>query len=299
MGFITRFQGLFKSDEQLRRELNAQKAWDPSDYSSYISNLAEQYGVPGGYSGLPAAFVDDAFSTLIDVLPSSGRGLYGQLRDLTLTNPFGFACIRKISESLSDIEWEAYKIRGDGSRHVKPKHPIFDLLKGRDGRRTMLSLIEPLVYHLYFGGELFVYMTTARSEGSLRPLSVDIISPDNFEEFIRKGVNEPRGFANFIRPDTYRRSRPGSIVGYTFSSTKESNDDVLNWVVEKNRDYSENLWGTIDQVLHIKRFNPKTPNRGLPLASGAYVPLIQARMAARWNTNLSKTGGRVVGFFTQ
>ena len=277
--------------ERLRRWITGGKFWTPDSYESYVGSVLGSTGVSGGYTGLPYPFVEDSYTKILDTL-QGGQNQYGMLRELTMENPFGFACLRYIAESIASIKWEACKIDGQGNKKVSEKHPVFALLQGDVHKRSQLSVIEPMVQHLHFGGELFIYMPVARSEGSMRPLSLELISPERFAGFIMKGKNEPKGFMQSISSATYGKIPMGGIVGYKFTDRK-----CADQMHPLNMMEGAYMYASVDQMVHMKRYNPKDEQRGMPMAWGARIPLIQMRMAAKWNTNLSKSGGRVVGFF--
>ena len=258
---------------------------------------ARHYDRYGGLDGGTDTFWSDSnyhrfsdwFSRLIDINQFQGDSFtYEFLSKLALKNPFGFSCTRKLKDALASIELEVYRTTRDGRQINNPRHSIIDLFRGPDGTRPYHHIIEQVVHHLHFGGELFIYMTIARSEGTMRPLSFDLISPARFNRFIRKGTNEPRGFK--ISRERYARIPQGGVVGYEFKSAV---DDNVYGSVQTERSFI----ASVDNVIHVKCYNPYQPSRGLPIVTGCYDALVQAKMTALWNTNLGKTGGRIPGFF--
>ncbi len=287
MGFLSRFGAGIRS---------SLKGWSASDYGGYASAVANDVDIQGGWRGFGYQFYQDWAERGLDILQGAGDSgsKYDRLSRLALQNPFGQSCVRKISETLGEIELEAYKLDSDGSRLVKPNHGIFELLHGPMGERSPLAFMEPVVMHLHFAGELFVYRPRAWSDGG-RPMALELIEPSRFVEFIRKRVNEPYGFVGrTIRRDTWEAMPDGSVVGYRFNGMSGSGGMFRRF---DRVGVGDKFVASVENMLHVKRYNPWKPMRGLPLIEGAHMSLVQATMATKWNTNLGKSGGLMVGLF--
>ena len=274
----------------------ARRSWSASSYEGYLSSLNQQYSGAGGFRGDYYRTYENYFDRLLDASGEGGAN-YLTLAKRALRNPYGAACTRKISETLSEIELEAYRITDEGEREVNKDHPVFRLLHGPRGHRTPLSIMEPIVHHLHFGGELFIWRGVAKSEGSLRPLSFELISPSRFQRFIYKG-SEPAGFMNKITAATYKAVPDGRIVGYEFRSMNASqNDEAMMSYIRSGTGTEGSFVASLDTMMHAFRYNPWRPLRGLPLIESAHMSLVQSMMTAHWNINLGKTGGRIPGYF--
>ena len=251
--------------------LQTEKGFSLGDFSSYMSDLFAAHSGAGGWIG-DYRLQTDYFERLTETLSNLGQtgNKYHALASLTLSNPYGMACIRHIAECMSSLDFNMIRKYESGRINERPTHPLLNLLE-RPGvfdipgtKRTILSIMEPVVQHLHFGGELFLLLYDNPAHVNGPPRTFTIMHPHDFREFIRNDNN--------------------MIVGYRFS-------------VKKGNHTADVTYNT-KQMVMIKRYNTWDSERGLPLACGAYTPLMQMRMAAKWNTNLSKTGGRIQGYFS-
>lgn len=246
------------------------KGFGIDDFSSYVSDILGGASGAGGWSG-DYRLQSDYFNRLTETLGMMGRtGRYHELASLTLSNPYGSACIRHIAEAMSSLKFEMIRVTDQGKIYKRPSHPFLSLLE-RPGeydipgtKRTILSIMEPVVQHLHFGGELFLLLGDSSMSMGNPPRTLTIMHPKEFAGFQRNDNNTVTDYK-------FRVMRGGKKLDMTYNTS---------------------------QMVMIKRYNTWDEERGLPLACGAYMSLVQSRMAARWNMNLSKTGGRVVGYFS-
>ena len=258
----------------------ASKGFTLQDFGSYASDLISLASGAGGWQGV-YQFQPDFYQRLTDTLQGDDQRNYAQYAALTLGNPFASACIRLISESISSLEWKMVRTTAGDKRIERDDHSLLTLFQETGfydtpgTKRTKLSLWEPIIHHLHFAGELFILLGNENSnlDSGYMPMRLEDRKPP-----LSFTIMHPMWFKSFIRDKSER------IVGYEFNVVKNNKSQLIR--------------SNADQVLHIKRYNPNNQERGLPLAHGAYTSLIQSRMAAKWNTNLSKTGGRVQGFFS-
>ena len=266
------------------------KAFGVTNYGEYLGELYSGLTGAGGYSGLPFQFHSDYWQRLLDDLPGRQQEKqYDLLWMLCNSCPAAWRTINAIIQTISAIPLEAKRVTKGGRELVAPDHPVFGLFAGRLMSRTMQSLYEPLVEHLYFGGETFFHMDVARSTGTLRPLSFDIWSPRHYQGMIYKGVDEPAGFRGLMSRASYNALPHGYQIGYRFGG-------AVRW------DYAPSVrnaheYASFDQVVRVSRWNEHNPNCGLPLAYGAKEVLMSWFMGMRWNQNLSKNGGAPPGFW--
>ena len=266
------------------------KGFGVQDFGSYLSDIINIHSGGGGWQGV-FQFQEDYVERLTDTLYNRGKkGGYQELSRLALTNPYASACIGTISEMISGIKWTMIREMPSGRKIENPNHPLLKLFMDpglydtRGTYRTRQSLFEPIIHHLYFAGELFIQLNN-NDEPEIREIATGktqmmMMNERNRQRPLTFTIIHPRSFQNFVRDTT------GTIVGYEFRIHRGE-------MVSKDPMYI-----STDQVLHIKKYNCENEERGLPRISGAYTSLVQARMAAMWNTNLSKTGGRVQGFFS-
>lgn len=264
------------------------KGWSASEIGGggYMAAVGSaQYGYDGAY-GHFYQIQQDYFERLLDTGSDvAGKG-YLALSKSALSNPFGMACMRRIVESLSEIELQAVKELPNGNREVSEYHPMLELMYANG--RTPMEFISPMLHHLHFAGEVFMYRPMSFTSSTYRPFELGYICPSTFKDFIYKGIDEPQGFQNVISSETYDKVPPGGVVGYKFSAGKNAgglfNEHFSDW---------DGHFKSIDNCIHFHRFNPWSIMRGLAMVEAAHMTLTQAHMAARWNRNLAKTGGRM------
>ena len=267
-------------------QFTATKGFSLTDFGSYVGEVISHYGGQGGWRGI-YEFQQDHFERLTDTL-FNAKGEYSELSNLTMTNPYASACISTISDTISGIEWTMARETATGKRIENKDHPLLKLfeepgLYDTPGtKRTRQSLFEPIIHHLYFAGEFFIQLGN-KPEAGLEQVANGRVGLMNLKRTTERPLTftilHPRTFQRFIRDTNHR------IVGYEFR-------------LRKGGKLSEPMYLSTNQVLHIKKYNSDDEERGAPRIKGAYTSLVQARMASMWNTNLSKTGGRVQGFFS-
>lgn len=264
------------------------KAWSSGQVGAggyYGSQAEQQYGYDGAYGHFYQLYTD-YYTRLLDS-GFADKTDYKTLSKAALSNPIAAACMRLITESLNEIEWEMVSEDDHGERTVKKDHPVLDLLYC-EGERTHLELIQPVLHQLHYAGEIFMHRPIALTTSEFRPLGFDLICPSRFVGFVRKGIDEPMGFRTLIRAETYNKVMDGGIVGYKFSKSGEKTG--LLW-----SDYN---YQSIDTCKHHYLYCPWRIGRGLPLIFGSSDAITLSAMGTQWNTNLARTGGRIPGFFT-
>lgn len=251
--------------------LQTEKGFSLADFSSYMSDVFAGQSGAGGWTG-DYRLQTDYFERMTETLGQLGRSgsNYHSLASLTLSNPYGMACIRHIAECMSSLKFNMIRKYDSGRINERPTHPLLNLMEMPGvfdipgTKRTILSIMEPVVQHLHFGGELFLLLNENPAHADGPPRTFTIMHPHDFRGFVRNQNN--------------------MVIGYKFN-------------IKKGRSSVDITYNT-KQMVMIKRYNTWDSERGLPLACGAYTPLVQMRMAAKWNTNLSKTGGRIQGYFS-
>ena len=272
--------------------LGFRKGWSSSEIGGggYFGAVANaQYGYDGAY-GHFYQIQNDYFERLLDTGIEYNNKGYVHFSKLALSNPFGQSCMRVISESIAGIKMECVKEMPGGKREVSDDHPMLDLLYANG--RTPLAFIEPMLHHLHFAGEVFLYRPMSFTSSQYRPFELGYICPSTFQSFIRKGINEPDGFMNTISRETYENAKFGTVVGYKFMPGQVT-DNLFTGVFGG----MEGHFKSIDNCVHFYRYNPWVPMRGLALIEGAHLSLQQAYLTKKWNINIAKFGGRIPAYF--
>ncbi|MCY3487142.1 MAG: phage portal protein [Bacteroidetes bacterium] len=256
----------YTTDLQRRANQEAMaKGFTLRDFGSYVADLIQHTSGGGGWDGI-YEFQSDFVRRLTDTLKNEG-GSYQEMASLVIGNSTAKTCLDIIAQNISSIKWEMVRTTAGGEKIVAPDHALLRLFQdpglydAGETKRTKLSLWEPIVHHLHFGGEVFIQLGN-------RPLNDDggRRSPLTFT------ILHPRWFKKFIRDEANR------VTGYRFDVERGGHETPV--------------FLSTNQVLHWKRYHCGNEERGLPLAQGARMSLMQAAMAAQWNLNLSKSGGR-------
>lgn len=265
-------------------------AWVPSQTGGggYFGAKTEALADPIGGGGRFYQVQNDWFTRLLDTGSTEGIS-FNALSAKCLSNPFGGRCMRYITDTLADVKLEVVKEGEGGKRDVATDHPLLEMMYTDE--RTPLGFLEPFMHYLHFAGEVFMYRPLSLTSRKHRPLGkIQYICPSTFVRFIIKGKELPEGFRSQISDRTWKLKDDGEILGFVFTKTRTSGFTGLYQA-------SGQHWKSVDEVKHIYRHNPNKSCRGLPLILGAKDPLISMALATMWNQNLSKTGGRIPGFF--
>lgn len=190
-------------------------------------------------------------------------------------NPYAARALRLISQSMASVPIMAKVGEGDAAE-FKEDHELARLLARPNRRQTRRQFVDAIVNHLYCGGELFIERrgpATGQNAGKARELHLE--RPDRFVRFIRMG-QAPAGFLERLSAETRRLARTGEIIGYEF-----------------NAPGGEPRTYTVDDMLHVRVYNPADEDRGLPILVGAHRALETMEASDDWNRSIAKGAGRV------
>ena len=207
---------------------------------------------------------------------------YTKLAKKAHANPYAGPGLRLIARTMASVPLTALEPGEDGPE-PDPDHELLDLLHRPNPRQTKRHFFDEIVNHLYLGGELFVEARapqTGRRAGQPRRLYLH--RPDRFQGFVKLGEDAPAGFETRLSAETQRLVRDGDIVGYEMQN--ESGGGTTTY--------------TIDEMHHLRVYNPADPERGLALLLACSRALQGMEAADQWNLTLSNNAGRVPGYLS-
>jgi len=141
-------------------------------------------------------------------------------------NPVVYACTQKISNSLKTIEWQLLQKDSSGEEVEIKIHPILDLIAEPNEFQTFDDVLESYVINLILEGDVFTHLVRDGSNNNGQTKELILLRPDLVEILF-----------NIIDP-------VNPILGYEYR----------NGTLIKFR---------LDEILHIKNFDPLDRNRGL------------------------------------
>ena len=229
------------------------------------------------------AHLSDWWQGLTSLWASPG---YAKLAKKAHANAHAGRGLRLIAQTMASVP---LTVREGGSEDEAPQgssdHPLIGLLQRPNPRQTKRHLFDEIVNHLYLGGELFVEQRspeTGRRAGV--PQRLYLHRPDRFHEFIRLGRSGmPQGFEERLNEETRRLVAEGDVIGYK---------------VEGRLDRGRLRTFTIDEMHHIRVYNPAKPERGLALMAACASALQGMEASSEWNLTLAKNAGRVPGWLS-
>jgi len=189
---------------------------------------------------------------------------YDRLSRRAFENPVSARGLRLVGQLMSSVPFVVELPDGD----MVDRHEMMGLIERPNKRLSRSGLCEQIVTHLYCAGEVFMRRVTPGSGPNTgKPTAAGgglyLLSPGDFDEFQRE-----RG--------------TGEITGYYFRDRYDGTRVLYD----------------VDEVLHIRIYNPGDPERGMPILLGANRALEMSEAADAWNKSLSAGGGRVAGYFT-
>lgn len=195
---------------------------------------------------------------------SNGKASFSWLsRNGFERNPIANRAILLIAYQVAKVEAKVFYKDAKGKTVEHVNHPALDLLDSPNPRMGRLLFFISIIAYLYLDGNIFIHVMRRKTGSSDapkgQPLSLWLLRPDRVE---------------FIR------DQDQNITGYRYTGKRGNPQDY-----------------TLDEVRHIRTFNPRNDEKGYPLLGPAVDALEEMLSATNHNKSLLKAGGRHTGFF--
>lgn len=207
------------------------------------------------------AAVRAGFSAFWSSLREWGGTDYSALAAAAAANPHAGRGLRLICDNAAAVPVIAYKEgAGDEEDEEAPDLPALEVIE----RSGWDDLVTAFVWGAYCGGEVFYRRLTADTGPNAgRPVIVRALRNERFQEIVRD-------------------RQTGEILRYKFSGPGGRGTEEYD----------------VDEVLHVKLFNPADEDRGLPILVSARRALTTVEEADTWNRGLARSGGRLHGILS-
>jgi HK97 family phage portal protein len=185
---------------------------------------------------------------------------YEKIENAYRINPWVFACVRRLSETVAALPLRLYKLGANNQPEMVDRHPILDLLD-RPGRFwSGCEFIERIVASMALDGQFWVFADNGTDGQSLSPARLVELRP------VR---------SQFVRVI----SDPASIIkGYSYEAG------------------GRKMMFSPEFFIHGKTFNPYDDYYGLPPILVGENPILMQYYLDTWNKNFFRNSARPDGF---
>lgn len=256
-----------------------------------MNTLTRTWRTLKAFAQLPAAAVKTVYTLSTLHLSDWFRGLvatwttptYANIAKKAHRNPYAGPGLRLIAQVMASVPLTVEE--GD---EVVEVHDALRLLRRPAPRMSWRMLCDQIVNHLGCGGELFVQRwapETGPRRGQARRLKLH--RPDRLQNLLVVGgvgrglvwgakIPAPPALIERLSGETRQASEEGDVIGYRILDETGAPRDF-----------------TIDEMLHVRLYNPVDEDRGLPLLLPGMRAIEAMEAADDWNKNLSEGGGRI------
>lgn len=96
-----------------------------------------------------------------------------------------YTSIRAIEKELGSIEFQLYKLKGDGSREAVYRHELLDILHAPNQFQTGYEMFYRIAAHLELVGNAYIYLMGVTDESS-KPTAMRLLDPKNVKPVKQK-----------------------------------------------------------------------------------------------------------------
>ena len=166
-----------------------------------------------------------------------------------------YICINLIADEVSKYEPKLFRPSGN-DRNPVIKHPLLDLVHKPNASMSQSEFFEAHQVYSELSGEVFWY--TPRGEQTGKPKEIILLRPDRMHLVID--------------------DRTGDVIGYTMK--KVDGTDIPF---------------EVDEIVHIKEFNPINPYRGLSAIEAAFLYVDTERATSEFQHTFFNNAGTPSG----